>query len=76
AVDFLWVFAQVRQGVNRDPALWSSSTESRIARSELQEKIALVYFCDVSLDDSVICPLLRIPVHHLEKISLVSYYEI
>lgn len=70
------VFAQVRQGVNRDPALWSSSTESRIARSELREKIALVSFCDVSMDDSVIYPLLRIPVHLLVKIGLVSCFEI
>lgn len=70
------VFAQVRQGVNRDPALWSSSTESRITRSELREKIALVSFCDVFVDVSVIYPLLRIPVHHLVKIGLVSCFEI
>ena len=50
--------------------------ESRIARSKLREKIALVFFCDVSVDDSVIYPLLRIPVHHLVKIgSLVSKFE-
>ena len=41
-----------------------------------EKKIALVSFCDVSVDDSVIYLLLRIPVHHLVKIGLVSCFQI